>query len=281
MRTSIVVLTYERPDALEMVLRSLARQTIAPDEIVVTDDGSSASTEALVSSLGRELSLPRLKFVSQEDRGARMARARNRGIAAATGDYVIFLDGDMVAARHFVEDHLAFARRGCFVQGSRALTSPELTRALLEEKRLDVSFGEPGVERRRHTLRNGLLRALWGIPSRKRKGTKSCNLAFWRDDLVRMNGFNEDMEGWGLEDVELVARAFHLGLRRRDLRMGGGAVHLWHEPKWLTDDNPNRKILDETLALRRIRCERGLDGHHVAEPRPDPAAAATLDVRFA
>lgn len=266
MRISVIVLTYERSDALDLVLRGLMRQTVLPDEVIVTDDGSGPATRACVVQRARGFP-SRLVFLTGTHDGPRMGRARNRGIAAATGDYVIFLDGDMIPSRHFIADHVAFARPGSFVQGSRVLTSDERARTLLAEGRLDVGFFESGLDRRRHLLRVSFLRALYGRPHKSRTGAKSCNLAFWRDDLVRLNGFNEAMEGWGLEDAELAARAFHAGLVRRDLRLGGSAVHLWHPPKRLAADNPNWPILDDTVARRLVRCERGLEPHlHEREP---------------
>ncbi|BDG05820.1 glycosyltransferase [Anaeromyxobacter oryzae] len=271
MRTSIVVLTYERPDALALALRGLARQSVAPDEVIITDDGSSPATRACVVREARGFPCP-VVFLTHDRGGPRMSRARNRGIAAARGDYVIFLDGDQVPSRHFVADHRAFARPGTFVQGSRALASAETTARLLAGGDLDVSPLEPGLGRRRHALRAPALWWLFARRHRSRRGLKSCNFAFWRDDLVRLNGFDEEMTGWGLEDGELAQRGYHLGLWRRDLRLGGGVLHLWHGPPGvLRDDNPNWLIYDATIASRRVRCTRGLDAHlaELAGPLPD------------
>ncbi len=260
MRLSVVVLTSQRPDALHLVLKGLARQRVLPLEVIVSEDGASPATRACVERARGLLSVP-IGHVSQEHRGPRMSRARNRGVALTRGDYVVFLDGDMVPGRHFVADHRDFARPGSFVQGSRVLAPAALTRELLARERVDVPFLARGLGRRRHLLRIPPLRDLWGRPHRRRDGAKSCNLAFWRDDLVRLNGFNEGMEGWGLEDAEIVQRAFHLGLWRRDLRMGAAAVHLWHPPHELGDDNPNWAVIRDVEARRLIRCERGLSEH--------------------
>lgn len=275
MRLSLVVLTCERPDALELVLRGIARQRVAPFEVIVTQDGTSRGTLACVESLRPGFPAP-LVHLNQERNGRGACRARNRGIAAARGDYVVFLDGDMVPGPDFVADHVAFARRGCFAQGSRVLLPEAITCALLEARGLDVSFFAAGLERRRHLLRAPLLRALWGRPHQRRHGVKSCNFAFWRDDLVALNGFEEDLQGWGLEDAELAQRAFHLGLRRRDLRMGAVALHLWHPPSALVDENPNWITLREVERSRRVRCLRGLAGHlGDGPPGAVPAGAAT------
>jgi len=260
MRISIVLITHHRPDALELVLRGLARQALPPLEVVVTEDGAEPETVRVVERARASSKVPIL-HLTQEHRGPRMSRARNRGVAAASGEYIVFLDGDMVPGRDFLVDHRAFARPGSLVQGSRVLAPEALTRALIASGQVDVPFLSPGLERRRHLLRLPLLRDLWGRPHRRRAGAKSCNFAFWRTDLLSLNGFNEGMEGWGLEDAEIVQRAFHLGLWRRDLRMGAVAVHLWHPPHELGDDNPNWAVIRAVEASRAVRCERGLEEH--------------------
>jgi glycosyltransferase involved in cell wall biosynthesis len=212
----------------------------------------------------------RLVHLWQPDDGARMSRARNRAIAAATGDYVIILDGDMVAEPHFVADHEAFATRGCYVQGSRVLSDEALTRRMLADGSVRATFFTPGIERRRHTLRMPALARWYAKPSQKTRGIKSCNMGFWREDLLALNGFNEGMTGWGREDTELVTRAFHAGLLRRDLRFSALATHLYHRTRKNIVDNPNDRILDETRRLGLVRCEFGVD-QHLAEFVTPPA----------
>jgi glycosyltransferase involved in cell wall biosynthesis len=152
MRISVAVITYNWPAALEQVLRALAAQSELPYEVIVTDDGSQPATRELVARIAQSYPV-RLVYLWQTDDGARMSRARNRAIAAAQGDYLILLDGDMVTERHFVADHHAYARRGCFVQGSRVLTDAPLTRRMLEQNARAPGLFSRGIERRRHTLR--------------------------------------------------------------------------------------------------------------------------------
>src|SRR6185437_6894799 len=192
MRISVAVITYNWPEALELVLRALASQTELPYEVIVTDDGSQPATRELLLRLARDYPV-RLVHLWQPDDGARMSRARNRAIAAARGDYVILLDGDMVAERHFIADHRAFARRGCFAQGSRVLTDASSVKDMLGRGPSFPEFFRRGIDRRRHTLRLPLLARLFARPSTRQRGIKSCNMAFWRDDLLRLNGFNETM----------------------------------------------------------------------------------------
>lgn len=260
MRISVAVITYNWPQALALVLHALAQQTVLPHEVIVTDDGSRDDTRQLLERIARDYPM-RLVHLWQPDDGARMSRARNRAIAAAQGDYVVLLDGDMVAERHFIADHRAFARPGCFVQGSRVLTDEALTRRMLAGELDEPGFFERGIERRRNTLRLPLVARLHARPGRKQRGIKSCNMAFWRDDLLRLNGFNEAMTGWGREDTELAIRAFHAGLLRRDVRFSALATHLYHPTRKCVVDNPNDRVVENTRARGLVRCEMGVDAH--------------------
>ena len=260
MRISVAVITYNWPQALGLVLRALARQIELPHEVIVTDDGSRDDTRQLLERVARDYPV-RLVHLWQPDDGARMSRARNRAIAAAQGDYVVLLDGDMVAERHFIADHHAFARRGCFVQGSRVLTDEALTRRMICGELDQPGFFERGIERRRHTLRLPPVARLYARPGHKQRGIKSCNMGFWRDDLLRVNGFNEAMTGWGREDTELAIRAFHAGLSRRDVRFSALATHLYHPTRKCIVDNPNDRVVEDTRARNLVRCEMGVAAH--------------------
>lgn len=270
MRTSVVVITYNWPEALRAVLRGLADQSELPYEVIVTDDGSGEATRSMLREMARDYPV-RLVHLWQPDDGARMSRARNRGIAAAQGDYIVLMDGDMVPGRQFIRDHQAFARHECFVQGSRMLPNEEASARMLAQDDFRLHVFSRGLERRRHALRLPWLARAWARPTVSRRGIKSCNMAFWREDLVALNGFNEAMTGWGREDAELAVRAFQHGLERRDLRFAGMAVHLWHRSRKYRGRSINDDILDATVAQNLERCEQGIDMHlaEFATPPPD------------
>jgi glycosyltransferase involved in cell wall biosynthesis len=209
-----------------------------------------------------------------EDKGFRVALARNRAIAATTGDYVLLLDGDMVAHPRFVADHLWAARRGSFVQGMRVLTDAEGRDRLLSQEKDALGFFDRGLTRRRHTLRIPALAALSLRATQGQRGSaiKTCNQGWWRDDLVVLNGFDERFEGWGREDRDLAERAFHAGLERRSLRFAGLATHLYHPERHEEGASPNDALLADTRATRRVRSPVGLDRHlaeFAHEPLPD------------
>jgi glycosyltransferase involved in cell wall biosynthesis len=260
LRISLVITTYNWPEALDLALRSVRAQHRLPDEIVVADDGSAEPTTRLVQSWAPRLGVP-VRHVWQENRGFRAARMRNLAIAATRGDYVLLVDGDMVLHPAFVSDHRDAAERGCFVQGSRSDTDAARAAAMLGAR--DTRFGPltPGIRKRHMTLRSPLLSALASRKAYTVDRVKTCNQGLWRSDLVAVNGFDERFVGWGPEDKECGARLNHIGVARKYLRFLALATHLDHPRRDPPGTNPNDAILAETLARRATWCELGLDQH--------------------
>jgi glycosyltransferase involved in cell wall biosynthesis len=90
---SVVVSTYEWPEALDVVLRALSEQPGERFEIVVADDGSGQETAEVVERWRHELDL---RHVWQSNEGFLKAKLLNRAALATRGDYLVFLDGDCV-----------------------------------------------------------------------------------------------------------------------------------------------------------------------------------------
>ena len=283
LRVSLVVTTYNWPRALAVVLESIRAQRRMPDEVVIADDGSQPCTAAIVRAAAPGFPCA-LRHVWQEDHGFRVARSRNLAISASNGDYVLLIDGDMVLHPRFVSDHLAAARPGSFVQGSRALVSEAFTARRLADPGLRPSWAAHGLRRRRHVLRVPLLSAVYlqlrtGAP----KMVKTCNQGWWRDDLLALNGFDERMLGWGREDEELALRAWHAGIECRQLRLAGLAYHLHHTERHQDGRSPNDVYLEETRASRATRCVSGVSTHLAElgrrpppDLRADPSATAAV-----
>lgn len=268
---SIIVTTCNREDALDAVLRSLSRQTDRDFEVIVADDGSGPATAELIESWKSKLGRP-LSHVWQERNGFRAAEIRNRAIVESRGKYCIFLDGDCIARRDFVEVHRRLAEPGWFVTGNRILLSEDLTGTILRDK-LDAETWSYRAWTRERT-KGGINRTVPLVrlplgPLRKLRwrawrGARSCNLAIWRGDLNHVDGFDSAYAGWGREDSDLLVRLLHAGVRRKDGVFATGVLHLWHpaaDRSWLGD---NDRKLDEVRSGGRVKAQRGLSA---VEPR--------------
>lgn len=262
---SVIVTTYNREDALAAVLSALSRQSDRDFEVVVADDGSRPATAALVEGWRSRLGAP-LGHIWQEDHGFRAAEIRNRAILGSRGEYCIFLDGDCIVRPDFVAVHRRLAERGWFVTGNRVLLSPALTAAVLRDA------ARPGDWSARewigHRMRGDVNRlaavlrlplgALRKLGAREWRGARSCNLAVWRSDFDRIDGFDASFVGWGREDSDLLIRLLHAGVRRKDGRFATGVVHLWHPEVDRAPLVANDARIEEVLRTRRLRAERGL-----------------------
>ena len=267
MDVSVIVTTYNWPEALNLTLSSVLRQSVMPVDVVIADDGSKAPTAELVREWRRRLPCT-VTHYWQEDDGYRVARARNGAIAAARGEYLIFADGDMVLHPRFVEDHRALARRDSFIQGVRPRLSPATTAAMLKSGDPDVSLFSRGMEHRAYALRSPALSRATSQVRDSLAGVQSCNQSCFRDHLVRINGFDERFVGWGPEDRELAARLLHIGVQRNYVRHRAVAYHLYHKSRAPEGHNPLDRFLEETLRTRATTCERGLN-LHLAAPSHD------------
>ncbi len=272
-RVSLVVTTYNWPQALGLVLDSVRAQHTMPDEVVIADDGSRNDTRVLLERAARGFPVP-LRHCWQEDAGFRVARSRNRAIAAAQGDYVVLLDGDMVLHPEFVADHRAAMHVGAYVQGSRVLTSPEFATHLLQGSQRAVTWRSPAIERRRNAVRMPALSHWYQQRSATRTPTriKTCNQGWWRNDLLALDGFDERYEGWGREDEDLAVRAGHAGLVCRQMRFAGLAFHLHHPERHQDGASPNDALLAETRASGATRAAVGIHRQlpeFIARPLPD------------
>lgn len=258
MDISLIITTYNWKEALRLSLESALAQALPPLEIVVADDGSRPDTTQQVCTLAATSPVP-IIHSWQEDKGFRLARSRNKAIAKARGEYIILIDGDIILHRHFIEDHLAFARPGFFVQGTRVLLGRELSQGILERGRLALPSFARGVENKKNCLRSPLLARLFSFTSRRLPGIKTCNFAFWKKDALAINGFNEEFVGWGREDSEFTARLLNSGIRRQNLKFLALGYHLYHPMNTRDRLSINDAILKRTIEERLRWCERGID----------------------
>jgi len=262
---SVIVTTYNREDALDAVLRSLARQTDADFEVVVADDGSEPATAQLVEAWKAKVG-HRVEHVWHPDAGFRAAEIRNRAVLVSRGTYCVFLDGDCIVRPDFVAIHRKLAEKGAFVTGNRVLLSPELTLKVLSEKLAPETWNLARWFAQRLAGGVNRLSALLHLPlgplrAMRRgqwQGARSCNLAIWRSDLDRVDGFDADYSGWGKEDSDLILRLLHAGVRRKDGTFATGVIHLWHAEADRSQLNDNERKLGVVADGDRIVAQRGL-----------------------
>ncbi len=264
MEIAVLVSTFERPGHLERCLASLEAQQGVDGrfEVVVTDDGSRDETLRLVATIARRVSFP-LSFTTHQHDGFRLARCRNEGVAASTAPYLLFTDGDCILPPNHLSAHLAARRQGRVVAGDCLRLDRDASESIGAAELRAGRFPSrlPVAERRR--LAGKALRAkvyeACRIPTRPR--LSGNNIALWRSDYERVNGFDEQFVGWGLEDRDLQVRLERAGLRTWSILLCTAPVHLWH-PAAPTFSRNNAGTANlayfESLPNRPTFCQDGL-----------------------
>jgi len=259
-KVSLIITTYNWPEALFLVLKSVKNQLRMPDEIIVADDGSNKETASLIKKFSKEFKL-RIIHSWQEDEGFRAAMSRNKAIAKAKGDYIIMIDGDMILHPNFVKDHICFAKKNSFVQGMRAKLSEQKSNEIMKTKDIHFKNFDKGLKSKRYGIKNTFLASIFSGTCyiNKLNMLQTCNMAFYKNDALKINGFNEDFIGWGREDSEFGARMLNSKIARRDLRFSAVAYHIHHEGNSRKMLDHNHEIYLNTLEKKLVRCKNGID----------------------
>lgn len=258
MKISLVISTYNRPEALAKSLAGVALQTRAPDELLIADDGSEPPTRHLIQSWTQSQSVP-TKHIWQAHEGFRKTIILNETVATATGDYLVFTDGDCVPHPKFIADHAVLAEEGFWVQGRRCFVREAFVSEFAADKIPAWGWMISGKI-------SGATKGIrWPVPvvrrDTKQRGIIGCNMGFWRTDLMAVNGFDEDYTGWGAEDSDVGTRVYHLGRRRKFVYGRAITFHLNHPQLPRVNYAAGLARLAETIASKKVRCEHGLNQH--------------------
>jgi len=259
MTVSLIISTYNRPEALAKVLAGVARQLRSPKEILIADDGSTEPTRILIEQWKSKSRVP-VGHLWHPDEGFRKTIILNKAIIKAQGEYIVFLDGDCVPHLRFIADHEALAEKGFWVQGRRCFVKSEYV------EKFDPATTSVWQWLLRGRISGGFKALRFPAPIIRRgteqRGIIGCNMGMWREDLVAVNGFDEAYTGWGIgEDSDIGSRLYHLGRPRKFVYGHAIIYHLNHPPLSRTQFRDNSARLEETLRAKRVRCEQGLARH--------------------
>lgn len=233
---SVILATYNWPQALKLCLESLSTQTDLDFEIIIADDGSTENTKNLIATIQTRFPV-KITHLWQEDQGFRKTRILNQAIKASRGEYLIFLDGDCIAQPDFVSQHRKLAKNACLTTGSRVLLSEVLTNNILSWPNWD--FNQFTNQLLSYRLSGGINK-YWPLKMKLGNGSwrnyqkfvwrriKGCNMACWKTDALAIGGFDETMTGWGHEDADFVFRLQNTGLIRQSGSWSTEVLHLYH-----------------------------------------------------
>ena len=258
MRLTIIITTYNWPEALILVLKSVENQPMAPDEVIIADDGSTVETREVVSRFQQHSEL-NIVHSWQQDKGFRIAKSRNKAIVKSKGEYIILIDGDIILHPNFIQDHINHSQENYFIQGTRVLLTQDKTQQIFGTKEISFSFFSSGINNRKNAIHSNLLSKFFSATKNGIHGIKSCNMSFYKKDCINVNGFNNQIEGWGREDSEFIVRLINSGIHRKNIRFNAIQFHLWHNDHVRDSLDQNNLILNEALNKHMQWCDDGIN----------------------
>jgi len=246
-KVALLIATYKWPEALSLVLKSVMNQSRIPDEIVIAEDGDDRGTASVIKKFMKTHGV-KIKHIYHEDIGFRKSLILNKAIKEIQSDYIIEIDGDIIMHPHFIADHIQAARPGFFIQGSRTMLKEWKSQELLKSQ--DIRGLRPlmnGLYSRFNAFRIPVFSRFFKVNPKSSVNVKGCNLAFWKTDYVRVNGYYSGFEGWGWEDYELGERWINAGIKKKRLKMAAIGYHLYHSLTSRANFVPNELIYRETV----------------------------------
>lgn len=273
MKYSIILSTYNWPDALNLILASLIPQlSIHKDvELIIADDGSTEDTKKLIQTYQKQLP-NRISHIWHEDIGFRKSVILNKSVAAARGGYLLFLDGDCIPFPDYIVHHKQLAESGYFIAGNRVLLSKEHTSDLVDNPALVaqmfnwnlVSWLKARAYKKVNKVFSFLrlnTKAKWRYSrSNNWKYPKGCNIGMFKADFIAVNGYDEIFSGWGHEDADLFIRLLHNNIKIKDGRFAIPVLHLWHKESSRVNESANyARLMDRLQDKSCILAQDGLD----------------------
>ncbi|NER15956.1 glycosyltransferase family 2 protein [Spongiivirga citrea] len=258
MKVALLISTYNWPKALNLVFKSIANQSKLPDEVLIADDGSKSDTKELIDDYRNKISST-IHHVWHEDIGFRKGVVLNKALALSKADYIIQIDGDCILHEKCVEDHLSFAEKGLYLYGTRVHIKQPYVSKIEDTGQIHFSILHPSLGKRPRRLRIPFLSNLSKKESSISKKLRGCNMSFWKEDIVKINGFNEDIHGWGREDSEMAIRLHNIGVQSRRMKFKGLVFHLDHTISDKSMMDENSKIQNEAIKNKITWAGNGLD----------------------
>jgi glycosyltransferase involved in cell wall biosynthesis len=256
---SVIVTSYNDLEILPATLAALACQSDSNFEVVIADDGSHEDYAALLREWAPRFAHG-IHHVWHDDQGFRRARILNRGILVSRFDRVIFMDADCLPHRRFVENHVKYVAAGVGITGRRthikreAIHTPQeiLARGLgLSPARL-LSLWLGGKAR---VIEHGFVSPI--LHEASNNALLGSNHSVWRDDILKVNGYDEKYVGYGWEDCDFEQRLLRAGVVFRNLRNKVVQYHVMHAQRTEKDER-NKRLFERAKAAANFRTLHGM-----------------------
>lgn len=272
MKVSIIIAVYKDIQSLDLILEALKKQTYKNFEVIVAEDNNSQEMADYIKTVeGLEI-----LHTFQEDIGVQKSRSQNNGIIASTGDYLVFIDGDIIPYSTFIEGHVALASKDAVLAGRR-VNLPEIFSKKLRAgtllsytlERFYWFFAFYFIFDRNTRFEQGIYFNPYGwvyknFIAKRRRNTSliGCNFSCYKESMIAINGFDESFGESSLpDDVDLDWRFRAYGLVLKSCKNSANTFHLFHKKQNNPTSDEQRKKFKKNKADNKFKTESGLSLH--------------------
>ncbi len=257
MTTTLLISTYNWPEALELVLLSVKTQSTLPNEIVIADDGSTQKTKLLIDHIAKNFPIP-IYHIWHTDNGFQKAEILNKAISKTKSDYIIQIDGDVILHKKFIQNHIQFSKKNTYLFGSRVSIKKEYTFKVLQEKIIKFNWFNAGFLRRTRAIYFPIFNSFNTLDSVISRKLRGCNISYWKKDALTINGYNQDFIGWGFEDTNFAQRLLNSGVSSFRLKHAAIQYHIYHIEAPKGNTKIGNKIQTEAILKKTVQCKNGI-----------------------
>lgn len=236
MKISVIVPIYNRLEHFRALFICLLRQSRQIDELIITDDGSSQQILDYIADLIPKAFF-KIKHIYQEDKGFRKTRALNNGVINSEGEFLVFCDQDLIFGEEYIEYMEKNIKKGCFLLCRPISVNEEEKDIILKKIELSNKYEDllkplpkDYLESVNRTLRTDRKRRILNILKLSKRGIKLVGMSYavMKSDYLKVNGYDENYNGWGEEDDDFGNRLYVAGIRGKELKTPNMQIHLWH-----------------------------------------------------
>lgn len=236
MKISVIVPVYNRLEHLRALCLCLIAQEEQPYELIISDDGSSQNILDFIGELLPKMEF-RVKYIYQKDLGFRKTRALNNGVRESEGEILVFCDQDLIFSENHLKNIKKEIKKGIFLMGRPYSATENENKIIINNLEKGKNYKESinvipqnytfSVKR---TLKRDKIRRILNKFKLNKRGIRLVGMSYamYKEDYIKVNGYDERYMGWGLEDDDFGNRLLSCGITGKEFVSEPIQLHLYH-----------------------------------------------------
>lgn len=268
MKVTFITTVYNRLEYLKNITKCLMNQTHQVDEFIIADDGSHQDVHEYIEELLPQCSF-NIKHIYQKDMGFRLSRSRNNAAREADDGLLIFCDQDVIFGKNYIEEIVKASKKGTIMPFKVLWSTPDekekIQRILDGNKDYSGAVAHISEEQkkdRNKQIKKDSIRS-FKVKYRLRKDPVTvggASFALFKEDYLKVNGFNEMFKGHGNEDLDFGLRLQKSRVHPRVVKFAEAPIHMAHPQDPTVGSNTDKlKEIKKTPENVKLYCDHGYE----------------------